>query len=395
MPASEQLGVVKPEGSVTPTVYYLKASASVNVPAETVDGTIKMVPYGILCPVSSTPTWTTNYQSQPLFPANAEIDLFNPQNSAATLGNYQYQVQNPANDQIPAAVAPACYRLQIYGDHLRGNPYDYSGNKGTEYDLVPPAGRLLFDAVTTYSATIVESSFGLEGGKLDGIVFSDPTKPEQSLAAFLGYPDDIVINARIVCYQADCAGQASTGGYKYLTAIPAPTLPTIPATLPLPAAIATSPCPAIVGGTVTAAAPGTAGGITFTLGANGTYVANVSMPSCSCADGATPTFQVGNVTTNAQLPVSVKLRALSQNNYALDFNLPPQSLPFVPLTLPLPVFNSATGQDETQSVTVYCPQDGTNDLTGAIGIILAQLLELRAGINPNPPDTTTGSIASA
>jgi hypothetical protein len=199
-------------------------------------------------------------------------------------------------------------------------------------------------------------------------------------------------NVYITVIGQNCPG---SGGFSPLMPILQPPPITFPSGIPLPTTVPLAPAPQLVGGTVTTNPVGAAGTLSFTPGPNGTQIANLNLPDCTCRDGVTPAFAIRNVTSDSKLPLSVTLVALAPNSYVFDFNIPPMNLPFVELPMQnFPLFNVGVQDDVGTPVSVWAPTDGTNDMRGFMGLVLEQLLELRAGIvpgNTSPPETAGGN----
>jgi len=176
--------------------------------------------------------------------------------------------------------------------------------------------------------------------------------------------------------------ESPSGGMLKPMPIPVPAPLTFPAGVQLPVIPASTSIPVINTGTVSTATPGTAGNITFAKQPDGSLTPSISMPNCVCKDGGTPTFGIGVITSDADKPVSVNLRATGPLAYLFDMNLPGSMTPLAPLTLTLPIWSEDTQTDQVQDVTIYCPSDGTNDSCTAFGWIIEQLLELRGAVKP-------------
>jgi hypothetical protein len=152
----------------------------------------------------------------------------------------------------------------------------------------------------------------------------------------------------------------------------------------------------------------------FVAGANG-YTMNLGVP-CPCEavpgpqgipgiagkdgkdgkDGSAtvPTFAIGTVTNDSKKPISVKLRIISTSSYLFDFNIPGGVMEFVPLNINVPVYDHSVDKDMPVQAELWVPSDGTNDMRGAIGLIIEQILELRYQVDPNTAATTTQTLGT-
>jgi len=393
-------------GNEASTVQAITPGA-VPIPVQNADGSFSLSAAQNIFPTQSVPQFQLQANiGNSLATKNPVADVFNPGGmQQALINTYLNNIEQ--NVFVFGTKKAGCkYKIEVYARR-----FNYTYNEPDcklylfIYDVLPSflvqtyyaeelpvIKKTLSLILPPYSAMCYGFKYLL---KANIIIPAPPDSPEYPNPYAMASAQASLFDVQVIATAQNCLTPQTPAGDKPLTAIPPATAPTIPAQLPaIPKPGSCTPC-VIEGGAVTTAPPGQAGAITFVPSANGTYTANVAMPNCTCKDGVTPTLSTGIITANANLPLSVKLRQVGSNAYALDMNIPPSVPAFVPLTVSLPYTDQVTGIEGTRPVTLYAPSDGTNDCATAFGWILEQLLELRSAkktaaiINPSDQGATT------
>jgi hypothetical protein len=377
-------------------------TASTMLPITTIHGLLGEIAARDLFPKSTVPTYTNDLFGIQDYPTTPVLNLFHPSVAVDLLKGYSRAVQQ-FNSQIDTTV-PKCYSLSVSGDWYVPKSWGYGPPPGripypVTYGFYGGTGTLIVpvhaaQAIISKPMSYPDGNGGVIVGTSDYFVPSTDFPSGQSLLVYGSqghfHPTKFwqIRNAAINSMQlVDCYAQ-SKGDLIPVTIIPDPIHPMLPVDLPVPNAPLPSPCPILTGGVITTAPPGTAGKVNIVPGINGELTVNIAMPDCTCKDGVTPTFAIGKVTHDNSKPISVTMIGSGVNSYILNFNMPSNVPDFVPLTLTLPYLDPQSGTEIQGPVTVYCPSDGVRDMSGAIGWILEQILELRAGTKAPPPTQT-------
>ena len=377
--------------------------AQVPVPAILPDGSRGMVPAGQLFPTQTSPFW----EDQNTFAANASPSdgVFDPTlvGSVSEFLANQYRLMYGAQyGMLSFGTAAPTAHFELYFQRWFQDPappfncvhwhpenvYVYTqcwnGRRWVAFDSASPP------VIVPY--TFYQHQPGCAPGYFAGQNFV-------TTAPVYNYDFDpqcggAALSSGVILRSGTWSGPNATGDYTPEVPIPQPPAVTLKGGIDYPVAPQPCPPPVLVGGAFAIAPAGTAGSIVFVPGLNGTQIANVTLPDCQCTDGKTPVFFIQSVTWNPQLPLSVTLVPLSPTNYGFNFNMPPAMLPLVELALQIPLWDVATQQDLLQNVSIWCQQDGVNDQSGAFGLIIEQLLELRGKIDPQTqvPITTVTSV---
>ena len=356
--------------------------SQVPLPAQTQTGTPTTIPAGELFPTLTGRIFEQASNLANNLPSELQTqlptDAVDIQQFLQAYAKIQAATQLGGVADVPAGCA---WHIQIWGNHIY--QYDPGGGNNFTFGVLYATPQLVADYWAMGLPTVTTEAIGPGNGtnltpynplNLSETVYTNLN----AISTVKAYDDTFTVFmfTKVIGYSCNPPYNEETP----VSAIPPPAAPTLPAGLALPVVPQTCPPPIIVSGIVTQAPPGNAGGVSFVPNGEGGYVANITLPNCTCSDGVTPQFQIGNVTSDKTKPVSVTLRTIAPNSYALDFNLPTTPFQMVPITCPVNMLDPVSGNETNEAITAYVPSDGTNDFGVALLLVLEQIAELRAKI---------------